>query len=953
MENLPQNPAPGALPPNQSPWDSLAYPGERNINDGTGEERTFTESDRYPKQPGETNEEYEDRLRRMRRAVDSYLQNERAITDDDGQRTEHYAHSDQGQQELQAEARLDALQHRLDQGYQRLEQRLDQAVAQGKFTREHADSLLARQKKKNAELLIKQADDTIAEIDDIRQDWEDRQSIGTPEERARYDEWLLSHDEENQRNLERTGRGEDEPVDDGNNEGGEDEPVDDGHEAPQIGEIEVGIEEIRPEEINNERMQQLERQLSDMLPGLAELYAKSRRLIDFHGDRARFVEVREQYGQMLDELLRLRASETYSRGQREYAEGLEAKIEQHKADIEQQLLEFVGGNLETTEKTQDEIDTEKARLVEEANAALQRDYGEAMEQIRTNVNAEFLQGLIAQETTLEQATIDRLDNGSMCRRIVSRVIANPYAKGILLGATIAGLAVTGVGLATGLAAGTMTIGLGYTAAGVATGAVKGATIGTLASRQDSRNSAVRGFATETQLRAQLEGIDPLVAGEDASNVASWLLGQYGKAEVIDESSNRRRSLISAGIGGLLGGLASGVQINNIERTTKTWREQTGTTPVEVGYEVDLSRVDIPEGHGMYDTFTQLGGDPANAQQAYDIAHSFDSAYGLSPGSNGVVPGYDGTVGEFAHTYPGRISTWPETVQAYTREVAEEWARQGLIPARVIKTGGEPIYSTFTKVVENYIPNAFLNFLTRASADGATGVIGGGIGGLRNGRPSVEAPTRRPAAEQPVEEPSEPDDPATQNEPNQVPSQPTEADDGRPTAQTEAQPAEQPFPTLVQEGMPEGRVYVPGIGTVGPNQEPQPTEEEQQPGQQGEPNPAQTEAEQSNDTPTVQGESEPAQQPETPLSQQSDEAINAGARQFEIAQAIANEIPGINDEGFRILIDNEPSSPEARARVRQWYDSQDDQDTLSAFRNYLNNHPDRAPAAQVEIMGRVA
>ena len=247
----------------------------------------------------------------------------------------------------------------------------------------------------------------------------------------------------------------------------------------------------------------------------------------------------------------------------------------------------------------------------------------------------------------------------------------------------------------------------------------------------------------------------------------------------------------------------------------------------------------------------------------------------------------------------------------------------------------------------------------------------GIGRRRNPAPTTAEPTPTPqpqpteteTTQQEEDEPVTPvgaigdsdgpsgvlTDTASEDGPNGTANpQPQPIGEGQPTDQTE-----QPFPTLVEEGAPEGRVYVPGIGMVEPSQEPQPTEPDN-PATQNEPNPAQqAETEQSNDTPTVQGESEPAQQPETPLSQQSDEAINAGVRQLEIAQAIANEIPGINDEGFRILIDNEPSSPEARARVRQWYDSQDNQDTLSAFRNYLNNHPDRAPAAQAEIMGRVA
>ena len=65
-----------------SPWESFndlshnmpqSFEGERNFNDRKGKERSFTEFDLYPKQKGETNQEYGERLRRMHELTAEYL----------------------------------------------------------------------------------------------------------------------------------------------------------------------------------------------------------------------------------------------------------------------------------------------------------------------------------------------------------------------------------------------------------------------------------------------------------------------------------------------------------------------------------------------------------------------------------------------------------------------------------------------------------------------------------------------------------------------------------------------------------------------------------------------------------------------------------------------------------------------------------------------------------------
>lgn len=171
-----------------SQWDSLSnYAGEKNINDKTGKRRTFTEFDLYPKQPGETNEEYGARLKFMHKKTAEYQAEEaareaeaRAITDKNDLRTNNYLESEQGKQELQAEANFD-----------RISEKIEQAIKDGKITEEHAKVLLE-----------KQLDKATNVIDGIRQDYVDRQSVGTPEEQEAYNKWLSNHDEENKKNLE-------------------------------------------------------------------------------------------------------------------------------------------------------------------------------------------------------------------------------------------------------------------------------------------------------------------------------------------------------------------------------------------------------------------------------------------------------------------------------------------------------------------------------------------------------------------------------------------------------------------------------------------------------------------------------------------------------------------------------------------------------------------------------
>lgn len=531
--------------------------------------------------------------------------------------------------------------------------------------------------------------------------------------------------------------GEDNPESDDDDPEKDDDPEEDddeeptGEDNPEGDPKKVDIEtklkgpEQEFKEINKERIKELEGKLEKILPNLAELYAKNRRLFVGKANRAEFIKVKGEYGELMDEYMRLKAKENYETGKHEINDRLGTRIEELTKEIEEKLTEFVGGDPENSTKTQEEVDVEKQRLMEEAEKQLRAEYGEMAGALKDKINADFVEDYIRQESKLEDATIDALDNGTLCRKFVHKVLNNKILKGVLVGAAVAGLAVTGVGLAAGLAAGTMTIGLGFTAGGVAAGAAKGALGGTLMSRQDSKNSAVRGFTSEEEIRKNLEDIDITSLDDNTANVTDYLMGQYSEANNSDRKSNRKKTLISAGIGAAIGGFMSGVHINNVETSTQDIRQFADNEPTEY-HAANLDNVNIPKGHGAYDTFTQLGGRPEDYSKFQDIMFKLDPKYGLVPGSNGETAGLNGLVGNFAHTYPGTINTWPDAAQSYITEVANEAARQGLIPG--FQTGGAPIYNTITQIVTKEVPNAFMNFLARATAAAGIGVIGNKIGG---------------------------------------------------------------------------------------------------------------------------------------------------------------------------------------------------------------------------------
>lgn len=489
-------------------------------------------------------------------------------------------------------------------------------------------------------------------------------------------------------------------------------------------------------QLRSEMLKALEDNLAEKRAYLAERYARNRRLIVSPQNRAEFVAAREEYEELLDQYLKLKAKDTYEKKQQGIDEFLKDFNENAPQELEKRLTELNNDEPtdERSDKSPEEIFAErKQRILEELNKELESEYATKQAECKTAVHDEFLQNYIDEQLALEKTTADALDTGTFPRKVVHKILANKKFKAILIAAGAAGLAVTGVGLAAGVVGGTMSVGFGLTASGAAAGAARGTLGGVLMSRQDSKNSAVHNFATKEQIEAHLNDYNIIKSNgtPETANVASWLLDQYEAAKNTDLSSNRKRTAVAAGLGATIGTILSGIHVDSLATEEVAKQVQTGNKPIEYHAEY-FNNVNIPQGHGAYDTFTQMGGDPKDFQQALDIMHRVDADYGLVPGSNGETVGQGGLIGDYAHTYPGSIDTWPKVIQSYMHEVAAEWVKAGIIPGS--QTGGGPIYDTVTQEAIKEVPNGFMGFLTQATATVGAGVSGSAIGGRNNQTP---------------------------------------------------------------------------------------------------------------------------------------------------------------------------------------------------------------------------
>ena len=518
----------------------------------------------------------------------------------------------------------------------------------------------------------------------------------------------------------------------GSNKPEGDQPKGDRPEG-QTGDIEIDVTRHEFEEIDHENLEKVEKDLAKMRPHLAELYARNRRLFVGGNNRAEFEELRGKYGELMNEYARLKAKEVFESGKRDLAERLEQKLEALKTEIEEKLTKFATG------KTQEEIEAERIRLVKEATVEAQDWYDAEYTKLKTDVNVEFLEALSQQTRELDKETVDALDNGSACRKFVSKVINNKYLKGALAIAGTVGLVATGIGIAGGLASGTMAVALGYTAAGTAMGAAKGGASAFLMSRQDSKVSNVRGFASREDIATQIGDMDITSKDADTRNVAGWIMDQYKDVNKQDRSSNIKRSAVATGLGALLGAAVSGVHINDVIQQ-QGGKTIIGYTPISYEPQYDSSYVNVSPNHGFLQIFKQVGGDPTNQAQ-WDIAfrstQRIAQKYGVISDMNKGLISPTG----IPELLPGRPTTWDATSQRLLHDIIDDWAASGVIPRKMV--GGNPIWGPSTSATTTMVKNSIMNFLLNATAYMTAANIGGGIGGAF--RKSPNQPTAEESA----------------------------------------------------------------------------------------------------------------------------------------------------------------------------------------------------------------
>ena len=544
------------------------------------------------------------------------------------------------------------------------------------------------------------------------------------------------------------------------------------------------------------KLEEAKKALEELRPKLTELYARKRSLIGGAKIRAEYEATSKEYEKILAEYDKIKTQEVYEKeGQAIIDQLLIPRIEELRTGITEKLTEFAGGDLEHTNKTQAELDAEKTRLVEEANQTLDEEWNNAQQDRETKVNVAFLQEFLKHKKDLADGTAHTIDGGNEMtgsvrkgyRIFVDKVINNKYLKPALTAAAVAGLAVSGVGLAVGVATGTMAVSLGgYTLGGLAFGAIRGGVTGFLMSRQNSRSSTIGKMPTDGEIEAGLRKINITDEDIDFAGLAGWLLDEYNKASEQDAASNRKRTLVATGLGAAMGAFMSGLRISRVKQQptqsvpsqsvppqNQTANLQSQSTPqptealppqpsTEVQYSArDFNKVDVPKGRGIYEVFKQMGGDPSKNQKALEIAKSFDAKYGVVSDASGIHP----IGGSLADVYPGKIESWPEIAKSYITEISEEWAKQELIPANTTSIAPavtttttnsatatvanqaidtvisptaavEPVYNAVEEATNAFIPSAFRNFLSRITPyvaratkfnDISAGILGGFIG----------------------------------------------------------------------------------------------------------------------------------------------------------------------------------------------------------------------------------
>ena len=588
------------------------------------------------------------------------------------------------------------------------------------------------------------------------------------------------------------------------------------------------------------QIEEAKKELKRREESLAESYAKNRRLFVGGKNRKEYMDNKQKYGESLTKYLQLEAKLKYLKGDQKNGEQIQTACDKLMQDI-----------------------TDGKISPEDAGKALSDKWIELSKKLQTDVSTQFVKQFIKENKDLENKTIDRIDNGSLYRKVVSKIIDNKVLKVALGAAGVAALGATGFGLATGAVAAT----LSYTTGGILAGAGRGALSGMLMSRQSSKNSAVRSFTSEDEIKQKLESIDAANNTQDVKNVTDWLMGQYDAANKADRSSNRKRTLIASTIGAVMGGAMSGVQINKVTTEHKSYDKVIGHEPTEQ-HAALVNEVDHAKGTGTQQLFRELNGDGDSyfSSGAHEIMQDVLSKYEITP-----------------DVYAGKLADWPETARIAYTEVADEWAKHGLVDA--IKTGGGPIYDTYSYTVNNIIADGLRNFFTQAGTAATAGALGGTISRIRNR-------IRNPRAVPNVTPAAEPTSPFEQT-PSQVSAnQPDQASVNQSTQQSA-----QPDQALAQQ----------------PTQQP-------------------------NQAPTAQPNQAPTAQPDQAPSQTGDVApdddyIRATIDRFK-------DIPGVGEEGIKYLTSTDEQLSANDINGMNYWSEEINSDVLRSILDYLRANADK-------------
>lgn len=484
-------------------------------------------------------------------------------------------------------------------------------------------------------------------------------------------------------------------------------------------EINIQLEalEKKLDEKDKEKLRALEKELGGLRPELAELYAKNRRFFVGAKTRRRFNEAKQRYSAILDDYLRLKSEATFKEKQAK-VEITDEKMNEARDKVSKQLQDFIANH---PNASQEEINAEKEHLEKGAARELLE-----TDRIKGEVNAAFLSEYTKQQDALETETIRKIDDGTVFRRAVSKIITNKKLKTVL--AVAGGAAV--IAATAGIATGAVAVSYGLTATGAAMGAGRGALSGAIMSRQDSKNSAVRGFMSEEERKAQLENISVSDEGSvDTKNVANFLLASYSAANTADHKSNVKRTLISTGLGAIIGAAMSGVHFSSEhvvgQHTEHEWG-QTGTEQVtESRLGVDIDSVNHKAGTGIEKLYYEMGGKG-------DFYSSGAKDIFLEAGRNNGL-----TYGKSGWTFPGPVGEWTSSnAQAMVREAAEELAKQGLLPMNEVTTGAtRAVYGWVPHLVDDIAEDVVRNKIFGAIVQGGAMVGAGLAGGAISSRPN--------------------------------------------------------------------------------------------------------------------------------------------------------------------------------------------------------------------------